>query len=142
MYEDSEFADVYTIDDWYDGPRTGFAEYRGAPHHYRSLYLDYDDWDAEEDRLELIPVSADVLAAALEADAIYRRWNAARERGEVTWAAGSPLSEFGALPEDRGRYGIVRATIVRYAEPGHPEAFIVRGKFERGFKRIQWRDDS
>jgi hypothetical protein len=142
MYENSEFEEVYTIDDWYDGPRTGFAQYRGKPHHYRSLYLDYDDWDADEDRYELIAVSADVLAAAVEADSIYSRWTAARQRGEVAWAVNSPKSEFGALPEDRGRYAITRSVIVPYAEPGHPEGFIVRGRFDLANKRVQWRDDS
>jgi hypothetical protein len=142
MYEDSEFEDVYTVDDWYDGPRTGFAQYRGAPHHYRSLYLDYNDWDTDEDRFELIPVSADVLAAALEADAIFGRWDIARKSGEIVWTVDTPESEFGALAKDRDRYAIVRAVIEQYAEPGHPAGFVVRGKFELGCKRVQWREDS
>jgi hypothetical protein len=142
MYDDSAFEEVYTVDDWYDGPRTGFARYHGAPHHYRSLYLDYDDWDTDEDSFELIPVSVAVLAAALEASAIFSRWNAARERGEITWTEDSPKSEFGALAEDRDRYASARSIIVPYAEPGHPEGFVIRGRFELGCKRVQWRDDS
>jgi hypothetical protein len=142
MYEDSEFEDVHTVDDWYDGPRTGFAQYHGTPHHYRSLYLDSDDWDADEDRFELIPVSAEVLADALEASAIFGRWDAALKRGEIVWTEDAPKSEFGALTEDRDRYAIVRAVIEQYATPGHPRGFIVRGRFELGCKRVQWRDDS
>ena len=142
MYEDSEFEVVYTVDDWYDGPRTGFAQYHGAPHHYRSLYLDYDEWDADEDRFELIPVTADVLAAGLEAEAIFRRWTAARERGEIVWTTGTPESEFGALAEERDRYAVVRAVIEQYAKPNRSDGFIVRGKFELGCRRVQWRKDS
>jgi hypothetical protein len=141
MYEDSEFEEVYTVDDWYDGPRTGFAQFHGAPHHYRSLYLDFDDWDADEDRFELVRVSADVLAAGLEASAIFDRWDAARQSGEVSDHAITPADEFGALPEDRERYASVRAVILAYAEAGHPEGFVVRGRFEHGYKRIQWRND-
>jgi hypothetical protein len=138
MYEDSEFEEVHTVDDWYDGPRTGFAQYHGAPHHYRSLYLDHE-WDADEDRFELIPVTADVLAAGLEGRAIFDRWDAVRKRGELAWTVETPESEFGALVEDRDRYSVVRAVIEQYAKRGHPEGFIVRGKFERGCKRVQWR---
>ena len=142
MYEDSELEDVHTVDDWYDGPRTGFAQYRGTPHHYRSLYLDYDDWDTDEDRFELVPVSTDVLAVALEASAIFSRWDSARKRGEIVWTEDAPSSEFGALAEDRDRYAIARSVILPYAEPGHPDAFVVRGRFELGCKRVQWREDS
>ena len=142
MYENSAFEEVYTIDDWYDGPRTGFAQYRGMPHHYRSLYLDFDEWESDEDRFELIPVTADVLASALEASEIFDRWSEARKRGEVAWSSGDPLSEFGALAEDRDRYATARSVIVPYAEPGHRAAFTVRGRFELGFRRVQWRDDS
>lgn len=131
----------FTIDDWYDGPRSGFAQYNGAPHHYRSLYLDYDDWDADEDRFELVRVSAAVLDAAVEASTIFDRWDAVRQ------AAGNrvpdpPASEFGALPEERQRYAALRAVIAPYEVAGHPGGFIVRGKFDLGCKRIQWRADS
>jgi hypothetical protein len=138
MYEDSPFEDVCTVDDWYDGPRAGFAIYNGAPHHYRSLYLDFDDWDADEDRFELVPVPPEVLAAGLEASAIFNRWDAVRQQ---TRPSDVPESEFGALPEDRERYASVRATVAPFETAGHPDGFIVRGRFELGCKRVQWRDD-
>ena len=55
---------IYVIEDWYDGPRSGFADYRQQPHFYRSLHLDGDNhshYDPDEDRFELTPVSAQVL---------------------------------------------------------------------------------
>lgn len=140
MYDNSPFEDVYTVDDWYDGPRSGFAEYRGAPHHYRSLYLDHDSWDADEDRFELVPVSSAVLAAALEASAIFARWDAVRKAAGTNTVADPPESEFGALPEDRPRYAILRATLAPFEVADHPDSFIARGRFERACKRVQWRE--
>lgn len=34
---------IHLIDEWYDGPRTGVAAYRGAADHYRSLYSTTND---------------------------------------------------------------------------------------------------
>jgi hypothetical protein len=142
MYEDSPFETVYTVDDWYDGPRLGFAQYKGAPHHYRSLYLDYDDWDADEDRFELVLVSGEMLAAGIEADVIFRRWDAVRQNSATSSNVDVPESEFGALPEDRQRYVALRALIEPYEVANHPDCFVVRGQFELGCRRIQWRADS
>jgi hypothetical protein len=142
MDADPRLEPVYTIDDWYDGPRAGFASYRGVPHHYRSLYLDSETWDADEDRFELVAVGAEVLASALEASAIFYRWNELRRQGGVDWTADAPESEFGALPEDRDRYAMLRAALAPYEVAGHPQGFIARGEFELGCKRVRWLDDS
>ncbi len=51
---------VYVIEEWYDGPREGFANYHNKPHYYRSVFLDIEnsgDYDPDEDRFELTPVS-------------------------------------------------------------------------------------
>jgi hypothetical protein len=39
---------VHTVDDYYDGPRGGIANFHGAPYVFRSVF-DYakDDWDEE-----------------------------------------------------------------------------------------------
>ena len=126
------------MDDWYDGPLAGFAAYRGAPHHYYRISAASDD----EERFELVPVSAELLAAGQEASAIFKRWSAARGESAPKSAAPIRKAEFGALPEDRARYSLLRAKIVPYEAPGHPDGFTVWGKFERDeYSRVQWRDD-
>src|SRR4051794_39870366 len=45
---DRDVEPIHVIKDWYDGPRTGVAEYRGEPHWYRSVYLDNEQWDPDE----------------------------------------------------------------------------------------------
>ena len=102
MY-DSPLEDVHTVDDWYDGPRSGFAQYNGVPHHYRSVYLDHNEWNPDEDRFELVPVSLTLLAAGIEADAIFRRWDAERQSGNLAWESSDSEAEFGALPVERER---------------------------------------
>jgi hypothetical protein len=52
----NEFEAVHSVDEYYDGPRTGIADYHGRPHVYRSVYLDHVEWNADEDRFELAPV--------------------------------------------------------------------------------------
>jgi hypothetical protein len=131
---------VYTVRDWYDGPRTGLADFRGAPHHYRSLYLDTDVWNPDEDRFELVPVAHDILASAMEEDAIFQRWDAARQTGEVSDAAEISETEFGALPAEPARYADLQAVLAPFQAPGQPHGFVVRGEFALGCKEVRWSD--
>ena len=75
------FERVYTVDDYYDGPRSGIAEYRGQPHHYNC------EWnEAKGDYAEtfmLTPIDQETLALAMEQWAIWRQWEGAFHRGEV-----------------------------------------------------------
>lgn len=94
---DRLFEPVYTVTDYWDGPCAGVAEFGGAPHVYRSVFReDLDDWDP--DRFELSPISAEVLADALEDWAIFLRWRAAFDSGSTT------LETHPALPEDAARH--------------------------------------
>lgn len=81
---------VYTVTDYYDGPRCGIANFRGRPHLYES---DFDD-----DTFRLYPVAADLLQLALEDWAIWVRWSDAFNRGEVD------ASTHPAHPADRTRH--------------------------------------
>lgn len=36
---------VYTMTEYYDGPRGGVADFRGTPHVYRSLWTDVGNTD-------------------------------------------------------------------------------------------------
>jgi hypothetical protein len=48
------FEPVHTVDDYYDGPRTGVAEFQGVRHRFRSLvWPPTKNWDSEDDRFEL-----------------------------------------------------------------------------------------
>lgn len=93
------FERVYTITDYYDGPRAGVADFHGAPHVYRSLYLDSETLNPDETRFELSPISQETLRLALESWVIWERWDIAVRRGEI--AAVDPTdSNWGAMPEE------------------------------------------
>jgi hypothetical protein len=81
--------------DYYDGPRKGIADFGGVPHLYVS---EWDDGaDIYANTFKLSPVEPRVFALALEAWAIWRRWETALHEGLTT-----PQTH-PALPEERSR---------------------------------------
>jgi hypothetical protein len=89
------FDTMYTMTDYYDGPRKGVANYHGVPHLYESCWADIK---SESDVFMLTPISADVLALAQEDWDIWLRWSAAYHAGLTT------LDTHPALPKDRARH--------------------------------------
>ena len=63
---------VLTITDWYDGPRSGATDFDGKPYWYRSVYLDSEEWNHDEDRFEPTPMPAEVLGWELELKDIFK----------------------------------------------------------------------
>lgn len=110
------FEVVHTLTDWYDGPRRGVADYHGQPHLFESEWLDGKNLDA--DTFLLMPIAPDTFTLAIEAWAIWRRWETAFHQGKTS------RDTHPALPEDRlqhndlerllkGRLVIDRARAVR-----------------------------
>lgn len=87
---------VYTMTDYYDGPRRGIADFDGRPHLYTSHFEDM--LDGYSDSFELQPIDDATLQLALESWAIWLRWDDAFHAGEVT------LDTHPALPADRARH--------------------------------------
>jgi hypothetical protein len=90
------FETVYTLADWYDGPRRGIADYGGRPFVFESEWRDGEDLDA--DTFLLMSIDAETFLMALEDWAIWRRWEAEFYRDNVT------LVTHPALPADRNRH--------------------------------------
>lgn len=119
------FERVYTVFEYWDGPRAGFADFDGVPHAYQSIFRqDLDDWDPDG-RFELSPVSAEVLQLALEDREIWRRWEQAYQAELTT------LSTHPALPEDRARHQQIRPAVElsMQIDPAHRRVAI--GDFRR-----------
>ena len=72
---------VQTVWEFYDGPRTGIADFRGKPCYFRC------QWDFEAGAYSnvytLFPVDAETLELALEQWDIWRQWEAAFHAGEA-----------------------------------------------------------
>jgi hypothetical protein len=101
--EMSRYEKVYTVTDYYDGPRCGIADFCGKPHVYESVFDDLRDGYTDE--FLLMPIEEDVLRFALEAWQIWCRWeDAFHERR-------TPPDTHPALPEDRKRHEELKAVI-------------------------------
>jgi hypothetical protein len=69
------YEQVFTVTDYYDGPRKGIANYRGQPHFYECMFN-----EAKDDYLELfqlIPRGTEIFQLAVEDWNILRRWEIA-----------------------------------------------------------------
>ena len=88
---------VFTVNDYYDGPRNGVANLDGVPHIY------FCDWDQDNDDWSsiylLVPISPNLLTPVLEEWAIWLRWRAAYGAQSLTEDDKHP-----ALASDRPRY--------------------------------------
>ena len=96
----ANFEAVYTMTDYYDGPRGGIADFRGVPHVYESTYADVADKPGVAiDVFRLSPVIPEIFGLALEDWGIWLRWETALHRGELT-----PDDAHPALLVDRIRH--------------------------------------
>ncbi|MBP6628426.1 MAG: hypothetical protein KA297_03290 [Kofleriaceae bacterium] len=96
----AEFEPVFTVPDWYDGPRSGIASVGGVPHHYTSTFADLDAGGGP-DVFELRPVDDETFRLALEDWDIWLRWHDAHAAGLT------PIETHPALPGDRPRHDVL-----------------------------------
>ena len=116
-----QFERVYTMTDYYDGPRGGIASFHGKPHVYATPF---DFWkDEYADLYELRPVDDETLRFALKDWEIWLRWDDARSAGLVD------VDTHPALPDDRARHDeiepVIAARLAALPEP----AIRARGTF-------------
>lgn len=113
---------VYTVTDYYDGPRAGIADFHGQPHYYECQFDEVQsNWS---DIFLLKPIDSKTFQLALEDWEIWERWNAAHEDGRVT------LDTHPALPEERERHNEISA-ILENRLKANPETDIkAKAEFE------------
>jgi hypothetical protein len=87
---------VYTINEYWDGPRLGVANVSSQPHIHESRFnSDKDDF---EDLYFVSPIEPELLALIFEDWDIWNRWSEAFDRGETS------KETHPALPQDRARH--------------------------------------
>ena len=125
---DQAFERVYTVTDFWDGPREGVADYRGVPHVFRSVFrADLGEWD--DDRYYLSPLSPEGAALAVEHAAIWQRF-ATRFSGRVAPVPADP-ADWGALPEDLLRHRELRALLAPMFALDPARCVIASAEFRR-----------
>jgi len=76
-----QYERVFTVNDYWDGPRAGIANFHGEPHAFqREVDADPDEYS---DIFRLNPIDQRTLELALEQWAIWSRWKGAFDRKEV-----------------------------------------------------------
>lgn len=132
------YQTVFVVDEWYDGPRTGFANFQQKPHFYRSLFLDIEndeDYNSEEDRFELTPVPEQVVEWAIASHQLWLKWNEAYRAETLPQDLNDGVR---VLPEDWALYAELRERVERHLNTKSLSSFVVRGRFEIGCHRVQW----
>ena len=123
----SEWERVYTVTDYWDGPRAGVADFGGVPHIYVAIFnQELGEWDPE-DRYELSPLPPNLLSAVQEDWAIWRRYELALKTGRIP----IPESEekWGALSEDRPRRAELRRKLAGALVIDPSRRTVLRGEF-------------
>jgi hypothetical protein len=123
---DSRFETVYTVDDYYDGPRGGVADFDGRPHYYQSLFFD-EPLDSDENRFELSPISADTRDLAIEAFLLWQRWQVASFAGLAPALSDEDAPR--VLPEDRARYEQLSSALAPQLRIDPAKRLVLRGEF-------------
>jgi hypothetical protein len=120
------FERVYTIDEWDEGPRSGVANFAGAPHYFRSV-------GESRERFELTPLPRELFELILEADALFHRWHP----GPHTRSAIAFDGASAADGEERARYETLQSDIAAALQALAPVA-VVRGDFDFDPDRVRW----
>lgn len=129
--EFSHSEHVYTITDWYDGARTGIADYHDQPHYYECLQ--WEDSPQTAATYALTPLDEETFQLALEDWAIWQRWQAAFKAGTTTEATHP------ALPEDQERHVVLRDLLRERLRTRQDLHHVVQGTFHYGSDtRVEW----
>lgn len=116
------YETVFTVSEYYDGPRGGLASFRGVPHIYECIFDEKNE--IYSDSYFLVPVGPDILTAAMNNWQIFLKWRGAYDAGQTT------LATHPALPEDKVRYEENRRALERAIASAKPWAIRVRGEFD------------
>lgn len=107
------FEEVFTVTDYYDGPRQGIANYGGSPHFYDCVIS--DEKQNYSDLYRLTPVTDQAFQLALEDWAIWERWDRAFKAGQTS------EKTHPALPEDAARHAEIKSLVADYLKTDDDE---------------------
>ena len=116
------FELVFTVEDSYDGPRKGIANYQSKPHLYDCMFDEKKQ--NYSDRYQLTPLDEKSFDLALEAWNIWRRWEMAFSQGETT------LDTHPALPHEGERYSQLQKILEPLLVTDVRKAIVRTGYFE------------
>lgn len=122
----NNFEKVHTMTGYYDGPRSGIADFEGTPHVYESIFDDLGD--GYTDTFMLMPIDNDAFLLAIEDWRIWTRWEDARFEGRT------PPDTHPALPEDRARHVEIERQLGDRLKASPERSILAKGEFRTGEK--------
>jgi hypothetical protein len=131
----AEWDRVHTIDDFFDIPRRGVADFRGKPHVYSCRFDETrDDWT---DKFELMEIDPELLQLVLDQRNLWLRWREAFDRGETT------IETHPVLLADKARYEELQALIGKRLDISPDRSVLMNGRFRildlsKGDAQVQW----
>jgi len=117
------YEEVFTVTDYYDGPRKGVANFRGQPHFYDCLFNQANS--EYSDLYHLTPLPDRIFELAKEDWAIWKKWEA------VFHSGGTTIESHPALPQDRARHEEIRAILDSALTTNVAVCVTQRGSFAR-----------
>ena len=100
---DYDYERVHTVDDYWDQPRRGVADYQGQPHYYHCVF---DEREDEWSRIYLLkPLDPEAFELYMETWQSWLRWEAAYREGVAS------LESHPTLPVDRERSDLIHALL-------------------------------
>ena len=126
---------AYAVEDYYDGPESGFAEFRGGPHRFE---VAQERWVRNRTvRLfRLYQVNQEHLHHALEQQRLWSRWNFAYRKGELP--NDLPYSER-VFPEDLNEYRALAARVEVHVPQLSATVIYAEGRFFVGRRTTAYR---
>jgi hypothetical protein len=119
---------VYTVNDFYDHPRLGVADFEGKPHIYEAEFSEIQD---EYSGLYwLVEIQAELFALVMENWEIWLRWDSAYKQGIAT------LESHPALPADRQRHSELTQLIGDQLRARSENALVRQAEFRGG--KVRW----
>jgi len=113
---------VFTVTEYYDGPRKGIAHFLGVPHLYECLFDEARDQFS--DHFLLTPIDTETFQLAMEDWGIWQRWELAFKAGKAD------MSTHPALPQEAARHAEIKGILDRTLLTIPEDAFTRIGRFE------------
>jgi hypothetical protein len=113
---------VFTVTEYYDGPRKGIANYHGRPHFYDCVFDESND--DYSDLFQLTPVDTEIFELAMEDWDIWRRWEIAFHTGKAD------IATHPALAHETKRHAELKMLLDKSLVTDPSKAFAAVGQFE------------
>ena len=129
---------VHTINDFYDAPRFGVADYEGSPCIYESSFD--ESLDDYSDDYRLTRIDQELFELICEDWKIWRRWEDAFQKGEVD------LDSHPCLPADGTKHAELLAKIGDRFKTDQDNHILRKAKFRMRSKQpreleVKWSSD-